>query len=129
MDKELICVDTSVLIDYYRKKNKSKTKLVELSKKYDFAISVITQFEILTGSNLNQARFWETLFSNIKLLPMHGRDAEIASEIVKTLTKRNKIIGLKDIFIASSAIANDLQLSTLNLKDFKRVDNLKLLEE
>lgn len=33
MDKELICVDTSVLIDYYRKKNKSKTKLVELSKK------------------------------------------------------------------------------------------------
>ena len=43
MDKKLICLDTSILIDYYRKKNKEKTKFVELSKSYKFAISVITK--------------------------------------------------------------------------------------
>ena len=46
----------------YRKKNKNKTKFVELSRRYEFSISVITKFEILTGSNPNQSNFWDSLF-------------------------------------------------------------------
>ena len=127
MDKELICLDTSILIDYYRKKNKSKTKFLELSRKYEFAISVITKFEILTGSNPQQIEFWNTLFNRITIFPLLEKDIEIASEIFKTLMKRNKIIGLKDILIASTSLANGLKISTLNVKDFERVDNLKII--
>jgi tRNA(fMet)-specific endonuclease VapC len=129
MDKELICLDTSILIDYYRKKNKSKTKFLELSRKYEFAISVITKFEILTGSNPQQIEFWNTLFNRITIFPLLEKDIEIASEIFKTLMKRNKIIGLKDILIASTSLANGLKISTLNVKDFERVDNLKIINE
>ena len=128
MDKELICLDTSILIDYYRKKNKSKTKFVQLSKDYNFSISVITKLEILTGVRKEQRDFWDKIFSRIKILPLNEQDVEIASEIIQTLTKRNKIIGLKDILIASTAISNKLRISTLNLKDFERIDNLKILE-
>ncbi|MBW6534807.1 MAG: type II toxin-antitoxin system VapC family toxin [Mariniphaga sp.] len=129
MDKKLICLDTSILIDYYRKKNKAKTKFVELSKSYKFAISVITKLEILTGVRDEQRDFWTKIFSKIQIIPLQEKDVEIASEIIQSLTKRNKIIGLKDILIASTAIVNDLKIATLNIKDFERIENLKLVKE
>jgi predicted nucleic acid-binding protein len=129
MDKELICLDTSILIDYYRKKNKSKTKFVELSTIYNFSISVVTKLEILVGVNPEQRFFWQEVFRKMEIFPLKEKDVEIAAEIIQTLTRKNKIIGLKDILIASTAIANNLKLSTLNLKDFKRIDNLKILAE
>jgi predicted nucleic acid-binding protein len=49
MVKEIICLDTSIFIDYFRKKNKGGTFFVKLSEKYDFAISVITKLEIGVG--------------------------------------------------------------------------------
>ena len=129
MDKKLICLDTSILIDYYRKKNKSQTKFVQLSENYSFAVSVITKFEILTGINEKQRDFWTHVFSNLRIISLGEEDVEIGAQIVRTLKNRNKIIGLKDILIASTAIANDLPISTLNLKDFKRIDNLVILDE
>jgi tRNA(fMet)-specific endonuclease VapC len=48
MANELICLDTSVLIDYFRKTNKENSFLFELTKRYSrFAVSAITEFEIL----------------------------------------------------------------------------------
>jgi tRNA(fMet)-specific endonuclease VapC len=129
MDKELICIDTSILIDYFRKKNKNKTLFVSLSRKYRFAISVITKFEILTGSNPEQSGFWNLLFKQITILPLLEKDIELASAIFKKLTSQNKIIGLKDILIASTALANDLKLSTLNLKDFERIEELMIIKD
>jgi len=129
MDKNIICLDTSILIDYYRKKNKSKTKFIQLSEKYSFAISVITKLEILTGVNENQRDFWIQVFNKIKIISLNEKDVEIAAQIIRTLTKRNKIIGLKDILIASTAIANDLPVSTLNFKDFERIENLRIVDE
>lgn len=129
MDKELICLDTSILIDYYRKKDKSKTKFVQLSTKYNFSISVVTKLEILVGVNPEQRVFWQEVFQKMKIFPLTEKDVEIASEIIQTLTKKNKIIGLKDVLIASTAIAKNLRIATLNLKDFKRIDDIKILEE
>jgi len=43
------------------------------------------------------------------------------------MDKQNKIIGLKDILIASTAISNNLEISTLNKKDFSRIDILKII--
>ena len=65
MDKEIICVDTSVFIDYFRKKTKDKTFLVKLSDKYDFAISVITKLEISIGIGKGQIDFWDNVFGKL----------------------------------------------------------------
>lgn len=54
MADELICLDSSVLIDYFRKTKKENSFFFELSNQYpSFAVSVITEFEILSGSNQN----------------------------------------------------------------------------
>lgn len=127
MDTETICLDTSILIDYYRKKNKSKTKFVKLSDKFNFSISVIVKFEIQVGIKPNQQSFWNEVFQKVNILPLKERDIEIASQIMKRLKSQNKIIGLKDILIGATAVSHELRLSTLNRKDFERIENLKLL--
>lgn len=59
MEKKIICLDTSVLIDYYRKVHKSKSFFYTLTESYDlFAISAITEYEIYCGSNPEQDLYW-----------------------------------------------------------------------
>lgn len=128
MDKELICIDTSILIDYYRKKKKKKSQFFDLSRKYKFAISAITQFEIILGANEKQIVYWEVLLEKFEFIPIGKREIQIASQIYKDLVQRNKIIGINDILIASCALSRDIKIATLNLKDFSRIKNLKLVE-
>ncbi|MBI4946099.1 MAG: type II toxin-antitoxin system VapC family toxin [Bacteroidetes bacterium] len=128
MDKDSVCLDTSVLIDYYRKKDKTKTIFVKLSTQYSFSISVITKLEILTGITENQKGFWNNVFQKLEIIPLNEPEIEIAADIIRYLTKRNKIIGIKDILIGSTALSKGLKLATLNRKDFDRIDGLKLIE-
>ena len=121
-------IDSSLFIDYYRKVNKARTQLVELSKKYDFSISVITKFELLTGIKDEKERiFWNDIFKDMTIFPLAGKEVEKAAEIMKYLRMKNKIIGLQDIFIAATAIENGFGLATLNIKDFVRIPDLRLI--
>ena len=56
MAGELILLDTSILIDYFRKKNKRNSDFFQLveTKKYFFAVSVITEYEIYIGATNDQ---------------------------------------------------------------------------
>ena len=128
MVRKTILVDSSLFIDYYRKQQKEKTLLVKLSQKYDFAISVITKFELLVGTKTDeQKKFWNEIFDSLIVFPLLDKEMELAAEIVKSLRKNNKIIGIQDIFIATTAIENNLELATLNRKDFMRIEKLKLI--
>ena len=84
MDKELICIDTTVLIDYYRKKDKSKSILVELSRTYNFCISVITKLEILVGVGPETEDFWTGVFSRMTIIPLNELEVEKASQIIRS---------------------------------------------
>ena len=93
MEKRIVCLDTSVLLDFFRKKNRSKTFLNQLLDQFDqFEISSITEFEIQYGINENQSEFWDQLFDNINVLPFDSESAKKAVEIHKSLKKINKQI-------------------------------------
>jgi len=128
MDKDLICIDTSILIEYYRKKNKERSHLVLLEKSYDFCISVITMLEILVGTNPENKDFWSDFFSKITVLSLNEAEVEKASEIIRDLKKQNKVIGIQDVLIASTAIVNRVKLATLNKKHFSRISDLSLVK-
>ena len=60
MAENIILIDTSILIDYFRKSDKTNSKLISLTQKgYKFHISSITEYEIYAGSSLVQQKFWE----------------------------------------------------------------------
>ncbi len=127
MDAEIICLDTSILIDYFRKSKKEQTLFFDLSKSFCFAVSVITKLEIYSGATDEQKEFWNKLFAKMLILPINEQEINVAIDIIKTLRKENQIIDLADILIAATAITNHLKLSTLNIKHFNRIANLKLI--
>jgi len=70
MENEIICLNTSVLIDYFRKKDKQKSVLFKLTKEYKlFAVSIVTEYEIMIGANNGQTDFWNQFFDRITILP------------------------------------------------------------
>jgi len=126
LDDRRVLIDTSVFIEYFRKKRKDATLFYKLSINYKLYTSSICYFEYKLGS-VDEA-FEEILFSNITILSFTNKEAEIASHIFKELKSKNKIIEFRDIFIASTAISNHMQLATLNFSHFERIDGLELVK-
>jgi tRNA(fMet)-specific endonuclease VapC len=126
----IVCLDTSVLIDYYRKKDKSKSLFYKLTKGYSlFAVSSITEYEIYSGSNPEQDKFWDDFFKLVLVLPFDSEVNKIAVKLSRTLKAKSKSIEIPDLFIGATALKHNLKLATLNKKHFERIENLELIIE
>lgn len=123
-----ILVDTSIIIDFLRQKDKSKTIQIKLEQsQIPLHVSIITHTECFSGKSI-----WEkteafqalkSLFSDIKILPLEEEISEKAGQI---RAKYNKNIA--DAIIAATSIIHDLDLATLNIKDFKKIAGLRLFK-
>ncbi|MDB5006335.1 MAG: type toxin-antitoxin system VapC family toxin [Mucilaginibacter sp.] len=129
MENNLILIDTSILIDYFRKSDKANSKLISLiNEGYKFQISAITEFEIYAGSTAVQQTFWENLLKKIEVLPFDSKTVKIAVEINTVLKRKRKQIEIADLFIASTAISKNIAFATLNRKHFERIENLQIVD-
>lgn len=125
MENKRILIDTSVLIDHFRKKNKKSSYLYKLSKNNDLYLSAITKFEILIGTKEHQINDIKKLIECFSILKYNSKSVEVSANILKDLRSKNQLIDFRDIFIASTAISNNLILATLNIKHFERISNLQ----
>jgi tRNA(fMet)-specific endonuclease VapC len=129
MADKIVLVDTSILIDYYRKTDKEKSDWISLVRQgYSFAISAVTKYEIYSGATQSQIVFWDSVLRAITVLPLNEAAVDTAVTTNITLKKKRKQIDLADLFIAATAITNNLPLATLNRKHFERIDLLKLID-
>jgi tRNA(fMet)-specific endonuclease VapC len=85
-----VLVDTSILIDFFRKKNKKKTILFEIQQNHDIYASTITEFEFLAGVKDENVLSLKHFFSKINLLTFDSNAAKRASSIYQDLKSRNK---------------------------------------
>ena len=128
MANEIICLDTSVLIDFYRKKDKTKSFFYQLAQgNRSFAVSVITEYEIFTGSNTEQDQYWNDFFQRILVLPFDTDTNKTAIIIERNLKAKRKQIDKPDLFIGATALKNKMKLATLNRSHFERIDGLVLI--
>ncbi|MBI2559066.1 type II toxin-antitoxin system VapC family toxin [Candidatus Woesearchaeota archaeon] len=124
MDKK-ICIDTDACIAIINKKGLYHNLLTKLLYSRVF-ISTITLFELfLRTTNIEPV---ENFIKDLEILDFDSTSARKASEIKKELQSAGKEIEIRDLFIASTAIINNCTLATLNIKDFKNIKDLKLLE-
>ena len=122
MENEIICLNTSVLIDYFRKKDRQKSVLFKLTKEYKlFAVSIVTEYEIMIGANNGQTDFWNQFFDRITILPFDKSANRAAIKVTKLLSD-------SDIFIGATAMANNMKIATLNKKHFERIQGLEKLK-
>lgn len=128
MENELICLDSSVLIEYFRKTDKSNSYLFQLSQNHQyFAVSVVVYFEIFKGSNSEQDAFWHDFFENIDILPLSKEIISTAINLHKDLKKKRKTSDAMDLLIASTAKLHGHKLVTLNKKHFIHFDDLEII--
>ena len=92
-----------------------------------FAISVITEYEILIGADPEQTEFWKNFFDRVTILPFDKMASDIAVAITKNLKERNKLIEIPDIFIAATALSRNMKIATLNKKHFERIVELVIV--
>jgi len=129
MAGKIILVDTSILIDFYRKTDKSNSAWIELVHQgYEFAISAITKYEIYSGATQSQLSFWDNVLQAIIIIPFDEASVNTAVRINISLKRKRAQIDLADLFIAAAAVTHKLQFATLNKKHFNRIEELVIIE-
>jgi len=123
-----ILVDTDVLIEFFRLREKSQSifsKIFNLNI-YLPVISSITVAELFAGKSINDKKEElilnefldkiEILYPNLKIMKLTG----------EVLRENNYKITFQDAEIAAFSLYYHLPLLTKNKKDFKKIKGLKL---
>jgi tRNA(fMet)-specific endonuclease VapC len=88
--------------------------------------------ELRFGSVLREDAeiFWEKvtqeIISRVNVVPIAEREALSAGNILAELRKKGERIGLEDVLIAASALANQYIVVTANIRHFSRIKDLKV---
>lgn len=129
MANKIVLADTSILIEYFRKKDKSTTKLIDLlDKGYEFCICAVTEYEIYSGATALQNEYWKDFLQRVVVLPFDQKAVQMAVDINNKLKLKSKQIDIADLFIAGIATSNSMPFATLNKKHFERIDGLELIQ-
>ena len=124
-----ILIDTSVVIDFLRKKKKNRSLLWRLRENYNCFMSVITVFELFAGAvNEQKTQDIQKIIKWIEAILLDSKIAELSAQFYRDLKHRNEEIEFRDIFIGATAIFNGFPLATLNRKHFIRLPGILLLD-
>lgn len=89
-------------------------------------ISELTYYECLRGYKANESvkklSVFEALIDQMDVLPLNRKIYQKASEIYIFLRKCGFPTGEFDLLIAATALSNNLQLTTNNIKDYKKIE-------
>jgi tRNA(fMet)-specific endonuclease VapC len=127
-----VMLDTNICIYILKEQPKS---VLEHFKKYemgDICISSIVYAELLHGAfkskwvNQNLTNI-HNFIAALQVVDFNQAAAVEYGKIRSELEKSGMIIGANDLFIAAHAKALNLPLATNNTKEFKRVNDLILL--
>ncbi len=126
--ESLICLDASILIEYFRKKNKAETLFAKLALKYTgFLVPAVAHFKIYNGSTPLQNQYWDNLFSDFIILTFTVYISITAIKIRRQLKVLRITIEFKYLTIAASSLHHNFSLATINEKHFQNIKGLHLV--
>lgn len=124
-------LDTCVISDFIKGEHNTLRRIKQLSPS-NIAVSSITVMEIQYGLALNPKRASEIrpiihdFFLPIHILDFNQEDATQAAVIRALLKQQGTPIGSYDILLAGAALNRKLILVSSNIKEFNRIEGLKL---
>ena len=126
-------LDTNILSELI-KKHPNPSVLSQLSSKpvHTLFTSCICIMELRFESVLREDAeiFWgkvtQEIISRVNIVPIAEREAVCAGNILADLRKKGESIGLEDVLIAASAVANQYIVVTANIRHFSRIKGLKV---
>ena len=125
-----VMLDSSVLIEYFRARNKERTLYTEIIGKHEIrSISVIAKMEVLYGVRSELVEYWAAVFATMMVIPFTDNTVAKAHEIVLELQRKNLLLEIGDVMIAATAMVEGVPLATLNRKHFERIEGLVLFDD
>jgi tRNA(fMet)-specific endonuclease VapC len=125
-------LDTNTLIYFFKDMGNVSKNLFSYSPKDIFIPSiVIYELEVGIAKSSNFKKRKEQLnllLEQVQIVDFCEKAAKESAKIRATLEKIGKPIGPIDTLIAGCAKANNLTLVTNNTKEFKRVNDLKIVD-
>jgi len=124
-------LDTDICIYLIKKKYEKLLHRIEQEKAFSIGISAITIAELEFGiakslyPERNKMALVEFLGS-FEIIPFSDLDAEAFGYIRVYLNKKGTPIGPYDLQIAAQCLSRNLILVTNNIKEFKRIPQLKI---
>lgn len=124
-------LDTNIAIYVIKKRPLAALQLFNEHAGH-MAISSITLAELLHGAEKSNAAsrslaVVEDFCSRLEVLPYGAKAAQHYGSIRAALEKQGQPIGVNDLHIAAQARSEGLTLVSNNLREFKRVDGLLLV--
>jgi len=124
----MILCDTNILIEVYRKNINVISVISDILRNSIIVISDVTRAEMLVGArNKREMQILANELERLKCLPIQS---EISARSIQLLVKYHLSHGLDfhDALIAATAIHYNMELFTLNVKDFLFINDIKLYQ-
>ena len=124
-------LDTNI-ISYWMRGDKKIIELIKKQSPSDLSTSAITLAEILYGIEKSPHKKRERrlkinrIAASLSLFPFDEAAAEKYAVIRAQLEKKGAVMSERDTQIASIAMANRMTVVTHNVKEFSRVEKLKI---
>jgi len=123
--KPIVLCDTNILIEFYKNNATILSELRSIGQE-NIAVSIVTAGELLYGAlNKNELKVIKNDLSNLLVLSISGSIENCFLDLMSKYTLSHKL-SLPDGLIAATAIVEDVPLYTLNIKDFKYIQGLRL---
>lgn len=122
----MILLDTNVLIEALRGNQQTLDTLSSLTP--PFSISSVTAMELIYGAkNKDEVKKLERFLQLFNLIHV---DNKISSQALQLVTQyaKSHTLDIPDSLIAATALTHHASLFTYNLKDFKFIPHLILVE-
>jgi predicted nucleic acid-binding protein len=121
----MILCDTNILIEFYKNNTAIIQELRQIGSQ-NLAISVITRAELYYGAiNKNELKRIQKHLDLLQNIPTDRSISEQFIQLMANYSLSHKLT-IPDALIAATALVNDLELYTLNIKDFRFIENLRL---
>ncbi len=123
-----VLIDTSVIIDFLRRKDKTDSWFYKLSLgDSSLTISILTHAELYSGKSVYESpknkRYLDAITSRLNIIAL-----DLPISILGARLKAKSNAGLLDCLIGATAIRGGYSLATLNNKHFQEMKNLRLLK-
>lgn len=126
---ETVLVDTSVVIDLLRRKDKQNAWLYFLAnQESDIQASILTHTELYSGSSVWRVKkAKEDLEKILRGITLIGINEAVSKH--GGMLRAIYSLDLPDAVIAATALENNLPLATLNPKHFQKIPGLRLVKK
>lgn len=131
----MLSLDTSTIIDIMNGRSPvTRRRFYEArSARETFVVSTLVLHELSYGAAISarpgmQTELLAAALDDLPIAPFTATDAEEAARVRLRLRAAGRRIGLADTLIAGQALARGWSVVTANVKDFRRIDGLSIID-